>query len=81
MFTYFYEIGTFYYHFQSFNEVTILLSDIVGFTTICSQITPLEVVKLLNAMYSLFDSLSEKHKVYKVSVPEDHLTFGHLVIE
>lgn len=52
---------------QTFESVTILFSDVVTFTEICSRITPMEVVSMLNAMYSLFDNLTEKHEVYKVS--------------
>ena len=51
-----------------FDNVTILFSDVVGFTRICSQISPMEVVSMLNAMYTQFDQLSEKHNVYKVSI-------------
>ena len=51
---------------QVFDAVTILFSDVVGFTRICSQISPMEVVSMLNAMYTQFDQLSEKHEVYKV---------------
>lgn len=47
--------------------MTILFSDVVGFTSICSQISPMEVVCMLNAMYTKFDQLSERHGVYKVS--------------
>lgn len=50
-----------------FDNVTILFSDVVGFTSICSQISPMEVVCMLNAMYTKFDQLSERHGVYKVS--------------
>ena len=32
-------------------EVTILFSDIVSFTTLASQLETIEIVKLLNAMY------------------------------
>ena len=49
-----------------FESVTILFSDVVGFTQICSQITPMEVVDMLNLMYTKFDKLTEKHRVYKV---------------
>jgi len=52
--------------FQVFDCVSILFSDVVSFTTICSRITPLQVVSMLNQMYSLFDRLTERNGVYKV---------------
>lgn len=51
-----------------FDSVSILFSDIVTFTEICSRITPMEVVSMLNAMYSIFDTLTERNKVYKVKL-------------
>ncbi|CAH8567537.1 unnamed protein product [Schistosoma bovis] len=56
---------------ETFDNVTLLLSDVVGFTTICSGLAPLEVVSLLNKLYSVFDGLTEKHKVYKVETIGD----------
>lgn len=47
-------------------EVTILFSDIEGFTTICSQCHPLKVVSMLNELYTMFDKDIEECKVYKV---------------
>lgn len=53
--------------FQVFPDVTILFSDVVKFNEICIHITPMQVVDMLNEIYIVFDTLSEKHNVYKVT--------------
>ncbi len=42
---------------QSFPEVTILFSDIVGFTSICSTASPLQVISMLESLYQVLEEL------------------------
>lgn len=64
-------IYLYFSHPQMFDSVSILFSDVVTFTEICSRITPMEVVSMLNAMYSIFDTLTERNSVYKVETIGD----------
>jgi guanylate cyclase len=47
-------------------SVSILFADLVGFTPLTNVLSPNEMVKLLNEIYSHFDSLIEKHGVEKI---------------
>lgn len=51
---------------KEFQCVTVLFSDIVGFTRICQQCKPSQVVTMLNELYCYFDQVLPRNSVYKV---------------
>ncbi|KAJ8397940.1 hypothetical protein AAFF_G00432870 [Aldrovandia affinis] len=54
-----------------FTACTILFSDVVTFTDICAACEPIQIVDMLNSMYSKFDRLTSIHDVYKVETIGD----------
>jgi class 3 adenylate cyclase/ligand-binding sensor domain-containing protein len=54
-----------------FDAVTVLFSDIVGFTDLSSQVSPEELVGLLNDVFSRFDNLADKHGTEKIKTIGD----------
>jgi hypothetical protein len=51
---------------ESYPNVTIFFSDIIGFTTMAGEMNAFLVMDMLNDLYNEFDRLVEKHGVYKV---------------
>ncbi|XP_050440363.1 head-specific guanylate cyclase [Adelges cooleyi] len=56
---------------KTHDEVTMLFSDIVGFTSICSTATPFMVVNMLECLYNKFDAYCGHLDIYKVETIGD----------
>ena len=52
-------------------NTTIFFSDIVGFTKMCKQIQPYEVIGILNRLYCIMDYLALKFDLYKIETIGD----------
>jgi len=66
---------------EHFDNVTILFSDIVGFTPISSKMPPLDLVKLLNKMFSTFDQLADSHSLEKIkTIGDAYMVAGGLPV-
>ena len=56
---------------ERFDSATVLFADIVNFTSLAGRISPLELVKFLNQIFSKFDELTEKHGLEKIKTNGD----------
>lgn len=56
---------------DKYEMVTVFQSDIIGFTSISAEMTPIRVMRLLNSYYEGVDKLANKHNVYKIRIIGD----------
>ncbi len=64
---------------NNFDEVTVLFADLVGFTSLASKLSPIQVVEMLNTIFSDFDRLTEKHGLEKIkTIGDAYMVVGGL---
>jgi adenylate cyclase len=64
---------------QRFDNVTIMFADIVNFTNIAAEISPIELVSSLNQIFSTFDRLAQKYGVEKIkTIGDAYMVVGGL---
>lgn len=56
---------------RSVYNVTLLYSDIVGFTAICSKAQPIEIIEMLKLLYTDFDNYCGLLDIYKIETIGD----------
>lgn len=60
-------------------EATVLIADLVGFTTLAAQVDASQLVYLLNEIFSAFDLLAGKHQLEKIkTVGDAYMVVGGL---
>jgi adenylate cyclase len=54
-----------------FEDVAVLFADLVGFTAISEQLTPEQVVEMLDGLFSEFDAMAERRQLEKIKTVGD----------
>lgn len=64
---------------ESFPNATVLFADLVGFTQLSTEVPAVELVELLNQIFSIFDRLAEKYGVEKIkTIGDAYMVVGGL---
>ncbi|MCM2327515.1 MAG: adenylate/guanylate cyclase domain-containing protein [Lysobacter sp.] len=56
---------------QGHADVTVMFADIVGFTKMTEELSPVETVKILNDVFSMFDEIADRYGVEKIKTIGD----------
>ena len=66
---------------EEFEEVTIFFSDVEGFTNICASVNPIQVVNMLNELYTVMDYCTSLFPLYKVETIGDAYMVRCIIIQ
>jgi adenylate cyclase len=64
---------------DNFSDVTVLFADLVNFTELSAQLSPPDLVALLNQIFSTFDQLADRYGLEKIkTIGDAYLVVGGL---
>ncbi|WP_041740228.1 adenylate/guanylate cyclase domain-containing protein [Calothrix sp. PCC 6303] len=64
---------------EDYADVSVLFADLVGFTQIASQVSAIQLVKLLNQIFSAFDLLCDRYNLEKIkTIGDAYMVVGGL---
>jgi adenylate cyclase len=64
---------------EHFSEATVLFADLVDFTHFAARLSPIQLVDLLNQIFSAFDRLCELHELEKIkTIGDAYMVVGGL---
>ena len=64
---------------DTFSNVSVLFSDVVGFTKLSARISATELVNMLNLVFSAFDGLTDKYGLEKIkTIGDAYMVVGGL---
>ena len=66
---------------DGYADVSVMFADIVGFTKLSEEMSPSQIVALLNQVFSNFDELAEQHGLEKIKTMGDaYMVAGGLTV-
>ena len=64
---------------DGFADVSVMFADLVDFTRMSQELTPAQVVEMLDEVFTLFDKLAEKHRLDKIkTIGDAYMVVGGL---
>ena len=66
---------------DGFDDVTVLFADIAGFTPLAARLTPEELVRMLDGLFSEFDAIAARHGLEKIkTIGDAYMVAGGLPV-
>lgn len=65
---------------DGYADVCVLFADLVNFTKLSEEMSPIQIVALLNQIFSAFDELADKHRLEKIkTIGDAYMVAGGLI--